>query len=68
MGLDVPKFAYVHSKMEFTFFEFTHNHSHLGLYRYKQLPFGSSSAPVMFQKIVEKVIQRIPGTANYVLR
>ena len=39
--------------------------THQGLYRYKQLPFGLSSAPAVFQKIVEKVIQGIPGTANY---
>ena len=38
---------------------------HQGLYRYKQLPFGFSSTPAVFQKIVGKVIQRIPGTANY---
>ena len=37
---------------------------HQGLYRYKRLPFGLSSAPAVFQKIVE-VIQGIPGTANY---
>ena len=39
--------------------------THQGLYRYKRLPFGLSSAPAVFQKIVEKVIQGIPGTANY---
>jgi len=39
--------------------------THQGLYHYKWLPFGLSCAPAVFQKIVEKVIQNIPGTANY---
>ena len=39
--------------------------THQGLYRYKRLPFGLTCAPAVFQKIVEKVIQGIPGTANY---
>ena len=38
--------------------------THQGLYRYKRL-LGLSSAPAVFQKIVEKVIRGIPGTANY---
>ena len=39
--------------------------THQGLYRYKPLPFGLSCTPAVFQKIVEKVIQGISGTANY---
>lgn len=39
--------------------------THQGLYHYKQLPFGLSFAPAVFQRTVERVIQNIPGTANY---
>ena len=39
--------------------------THQGLYRYKHLPFGLSCAPAVFQRIVERVIQNVPGTANY---
>ena len=39
--------------------------THQGLYRYKHLPFGLSCAPTVFQRIVERVIQNVPGTANY---
>lgn len=36
-----------------------------GLYRYNRLPFGISSAPAIFQRYLEQLIQHIPGTANY---
>ena len=39
--------------------------THQGLYRYKRISIGLSCAPAVFQKIVEKAIQGIPGTANY---
>ena len=29
------------------------------------MPFGLSCAPAVFQRIVERVIQNVPGTANY---
>ena len=39
--------------------------THQGLYRYKRLPFGLNCAPAIFQRVVERVIQNVPGTANY---
>ena len=36
----------------------------LGLYRWKRLPFGLSSAPSCFQKIIAKIIEGIPGPKN----
>ena len=39
--------------------------THQGLYRYKHLPFHLDCASAVFQRIVQRVIENIPGTANY---
>ena len=38
--------------------------THRGLYRYKRLMFGISSAPEKYQKIISDVIQSCNGVAN----
>lgn len=38
--------------------------THIGLYRYKRLSFGISSASEVFQKTIQDVIKDIPGTKN----
>ena len=38
--------------------------THVGLFRYKRLLFGVSSAPEIYQNEIRKVIQGIPGVAN----
>ena len=40
--------------------------THRGLYRYKRLPFGILSAPAMFQKIMDTILQGIDGVMCYV--
>ena len=40
--------------------------THRGLYRYKRLPFGISSAPAMFQKTMDTILQGIDGVMCYV--
>ena len=57
--------AYLQIELEDKSKELVVINTHQGLYRYKRLPFGLTCAPAVFQKIVEKVIQGIPGTANY---
>ncbi len=37
-----------------------------GLYQYNRLPFGVASAPAMFQRTMETVLQGIPGVSVYI--
>lgn len=36
-----------------------------GLYRYNRLPFGVSSAPAIFQSIIDKMVSSLNGVASY---
>ena len=38
--------------------------THQGLYQYKRMPFGLSSAPAAFQKIIAHIVNGIEGTVN----
>ena len=37
-----------------------------GLFRYNRLPFGISSAPRIFQRVIENVLKGIPGVVAYI--
>ena len=39
--------------------------THRGLFRYNRLPFGVSSAPSIFQRVMETLLQGIPGVCVY---
>ena len=40
--------------------------THRGLFRYTRLPFGVSSAPGIFQRVMESILQGIPGVVVYI--
>ena len=39
--------------------------THKGLFQYTRLPFGISSTPGIFQRVIESIIQGIPGVVAY---
>ncbi|CAH8498443.1 unnamed protein product [Dicrocoelium dendriticum] len=39
--------------------------THLGLFRYIRMPFGISSAPSIFQRIIDSLVKDIPNTCAY---
>ena len=40
--------------------------THRGLFQYNRLPFGIASAPAIFQRTIETVLQGIPDTSVYI--
>ena len=47
--------------------EYVTVNTHKGLYRYNRLPFGISSAPSIFQRTMETLLQGIKGVLVYIL-
>lgn len=45
--------------------KYTTINTHRGLYQYTRLPFGISSSPSIFQRIVDNLIQGLKGTVGY---
>ena len=45
--------------------KYTVINTHKGLFQYSRLPFGISSAPCIFQRVIESILQGIPGVVAY---
>jgi len=40
--------------------------THMGMYQYTRLPFGVASAPAIFQRAMDEILQGIEGTVCYI--
>ena len=46
--------------------QFTTINTHKGLYRYKRILFGIKSAPSIFQRLMDNLLQDLPGVCVYI--
>ena len=58
--------AYQQVQLEENSRQYVTINTHKGLFRYNRLPFGVSSAPSIFQRIMETLLQGIPGVCVYI--
>lgn len=57
--------AYLQIPLDAESKKFTTINTHRGLYQYNRLPFGISSAPAIFQRTFENILQNLPHTCVY---
>lgn len=57
--------AYLQIELEEDSRSFVTVNTSLGLFRYKRLPFGTSSSPAIFQRIIDSVLKGLPGVQTY---
>ena len=57
--------AYLQVPLDAESKKFTTINTHRGLYQYNHLPFGISSAPAIFQRTIENILQNLPHTCVY---
>ena len=57
--------AYQQLKLSSSSRDFVTINTHRGLYRYTRLPFGVASAPAIFQKVMDTVLQGLPKVICY---
>jgi len=58
--------AYQQLPLDETSCKFVVINTHKGLFRYTRLPFGISSAPGIFQRVIESLLSGIPGVVVYI--
>ena len=57
--------AYQQVKIDDASKKYTTINTHKGLFQYERLPFGISSAPAIFQRSMENLLQGLPSTCIY---
>ena len=57
--------AYQQLKLDATSQKYLVINTHRRLFRYTRLPFGVSSAPGIFQRVMEDLLRDIPGVVVY---
>ena len=57
--------AYQQVKIDDASKKYTTINTHNGLFQYERLPFGISSAPAIFQRSMENLLQGLPSTCVY---
>jgi len=63
--LDVSR-AYLHLELEEGSKQVLTINTHLGLWRWNRLPFGVSSAPMIFQSVMDRILQGLPNVKCYI--
>ena len=58
--------AYQQIRLEEASQKYVTVNTHRGLYRYKRLPFGIASAPAIFQRSMESLLQGLAGVCVYI--
>ena len=58
--------AYLQVELEEASKEYVTTNTHKRLYRYNRLPFGVASAPVIFQRVMENLLQGFPNVCMYI--
>ena len=58
--------AYLQLQLEDASIPYVTINTHQGLYAYTRLPFGVASAPAIFQKLMDKVLQGLEGVLCYI--
>ena len=58
--------AYQQVELDESSRQFTVINTHKGLFQHTRLPFGILSAPAVFQRVMEGLLQDIPGVVVYI--
>ena len=58
--------AYLQLKLDDTSMPYITVNTHQGLYQYTPLSFGIASAPAIFQRLMDTILQGFPGTICYI--
>ena len=58
--------AYLHLPLDLESRRYTTINTHKGLFQYNRLPFGVASAPAIFQRFMDTLLQGIPNVSVYI--